>query len=74
MDCDAFEATCNCKEIYWEETENQGLHKARKILATFLEILNMKIGDIEYRDSVMVIGISESKIHISKQFIIVEEN
>ncbi|XP_023312630.1 uncharacterized protein LOC111692753, partial [Anoplophora glabripennis] len=37
------------------------------------ELLNMKISDIEDRDSVMVVNVPESKTGVSKKFTIVDE-
>ncbi|XP_023309705.1 uncharacterized protein LOC111691329 [Anoplophora glabripennis] len=54
------------------------LHKVVLIMGYFggcrsQELLNMKISDIEDRDSVMVVNVPESKTGVSKKFTIVDE-
>nr|XP_023029865.1 uncharacterized protein LOC111517819 [Leptinotarsa decemlineata] len=53
------------------------LHKVVLIMGYFggcrsQELLNMKISDIEDRDSVMVVNVPESKTGVSKKFTVVE--
>ncbi|XP_074034359.1 uncharacterized protein [Leptinotarsa decemlineata] len=54
------------------------LHKVVLIMGYFggcrsQELLNMKISDIEDRDSVMVVNVPESKTGVSKKFTVVDE-
>ncbi|XP_074030226.1 uncharacterized protein [Leptinotarsa decemlineata] len=54
------------------------LHKVVLIMGYFggcrsQELLNMKISDIEDRDSVMVVNVRESKTGVSKKFTVVDE-
>ncbi|XP_074028553.1 uncharacterized protein [Leptinotarsa decemlineata] len=54
------------------------LHKVVLIMGYFggcrsQELLNMKISDIEDRDSVMVVNVPESKTGVSKKYTVVDE-